>query len=137
MKTVRKLQAIALLFYALMLLKGSMIAVPFLFYLVINLSFLGTISQGITGWIAILGLILWIRKKYAVNFESKNTVVDLLIFIILLAPVIERFCNVSTKQLDYPSFKFPLIVYVCLFGVSFFWSKKTEDLMKRIKESFS
>ena len=114
MKTINLLKKLSLISFSLIILKGSMIAFPFLIYLILNVFCLGTISQMITSIIGICGLII-IIKQMREEATNKRLFMEFVALIMLLIPLIERLTSVQINLFYYLSFEIPIITFLILY----------------------
>ena len=119
MKINNIIKILSIVFYSLIILNGSMIALPFLIYLCLNMFGLGTIFQIMTSIIGILGLVM-IMKQMRQKVTLKRIFIELLGLIMLTIPLIERLTSVSIELFDYLTFKIPTILFLVLYLVSLF-----------------
>lgn len=119
MKIKSLVKTLSILSYCLIMINGSIVAIPFILYLIsasISIFNLDGINQSVTSLIGIIGLILIIK-----NFEEetfKSVFINFLGFLILLVPLIERLSSVSIELFNYLSFKIPLILFIVLFLIN-------------------
>jgi hypothetical protein len=119
MKIKSLVKTLSILSYCLIMINGSIVAIPFILYLIsasISIFNLDGINQSVTSLIGIIGLILIIK-----NFEEetfKSVFINFLGFLILLVPLIERLSSVSIELFNYLSFKIPLILFIVLFFIN-------------------
>ncbi len=119
MKIKSLVKTLSILSYCLIMINGSIVAIPFILYLIsasISIFNLDGINQSVTSLIGIIGLILIIK-----NFEEetfKSVFINFLGFLILLVPLIERSSSVSIELFNYLSFKIPLILFIVLFLIN-------------------
>lgn len=124
MKTLRIL---TLFSYCFILIKGSMIAVPLVFWLFFTVFSFDSINW-IFALVACAGLIMHFTKwKY-------NGYIMLLSLPLLLSPVVSRIAETGLEPFDYPGFKVPIIVflstYLCLVFLLIF-KKITTNMIPR------
>lgn len=117
MKKNNILKTLSIVFYSLILLNGSMIALPFLIYLCFNMFGLGTISQIVISIIGVLGFIIVI-KQMSQKVTLKRIFIEILGLIMLTVPLIERLNSVAIKLFDYLTFKIPTILFLIFYLVS-------------------
>ena len=134
MKIKILIKILSLLSYCLIMINGSMITIPFVFYLIFSstsIFHLEVINQSMTSLIGIIGLLLIIK-----NFEE-NTLKRIFIIIIslfmLLIPLAERLSSVPIELFNYLAFKIPLILFLTCFLIYIFIS--IFDYKKQIQYS--
>lgn len=105
------------------MLKGGIIVIPFIFYLIfssVSVFKMEIINQSSTSLIGIIGFLLIIK-----NFEKdtlKSIFTNVISFLMLLIPLIERLSSVSIKLFNYSTFKIPLILFLIFFLIYIFIS---------------
>lgn len=134
MKTYNLIKIISLIAYFGIMLKGSMISIPFIFYLICNLLLAGDIYQITTSVIAVFGLVLLFQQVRA-EINPKRFLLEILVLIMLIVPLIERLTSVSTMLFDYPSFHFPCLIFVSLYLVSLVLMIKIKNAKKTAANS--
>jgi hypothetical protein len=134
MKTYNLIKVISLIAYFGIMLKGSIISIPFIFYLICNLLLAGDIYQITTSVVAVLGLILLIRQVSR-EITLKRFLLEFLVLIMLIVPLIERLTSVSIMLFDYPSFHIPCLIFVSLYLVSLVLMIKTKNAQKTAANS--
>jgi hypothetical protein len=117
MKINNIIKILSIVFYCLIILKGSMIALPFFIYLFFNMLCLGTISQIITSIIGVLGLII-VMKQMKLDLTFKRIFIEFLGLIMLTVPLIERVNSAPIELFHYLTFKIPTILFLILYLVS-------------------
>ncbi|NRS92480.1 hypothetical protein HNQ03_001555 [Chryseobacterium sp. 16F] len=103
------LRYFGLISYSLIILNGSMIALPFFFWLLFTIFDFGNIDQ-LFAIFALVGIIL--------NFTKlKNYVpIALISFILMLSPILSRLYQVPNHLFNYNGFKIPLLLYFISFS---------------------
>lgn len=117
LKTLNIVKIVSIISFCLIILNGSMICMPFLLYLIISVFNVGEISQTITSIIGICGLIL-VFKEFGEKVTLKRVLKDLLAFMFLIIPLIERLNSIPIKLFDYLTFKIPIILFLVLYLIS-------------------
>ena len=100
--TIRKASIIS---YLLIILKGQMIGVPFIFWLILTSLDFGKIDQ-LFAILGIVGIIL--------NFTKwQNKVLTTIIsFLFMLSPIASRLIQVPLGKFNYLAFQIPLIIFI-------------------------
>jgi hypothetical protein len=123
MKIKSLVKTLSILSYCLIMINGSIIAIPFIIYLIsasISIFYLEGINQSVTSLISIVGLIIIIKHFKEETFKS--VFISFLGFLMLLVPLIERLSSISIELFNYLSFKIPVILFVVLFFIYMFIS---------------
>lgn len=102
---MKALRLTALFSYSLILLKGSMIYIPLIFWLLFTAFDFGTTDQ-IFALSGCVGLIISIT-----NWKSKWYLM-LLSLVLLLFPVVFRITKVGYEPFDYLGFQIPFIIFI-------------------------
>ena len=116
MKIKSLVKTLSILSYCLIMINGSIIAIPFIIYLIsasISIFYLEEINQSVSSLIGIIGLIIIIKNFKEETF--KNVFISFLGFLMLLVPLIERLSSISIELFNYLSFKIPLILFLMFF----------------------
>lgn len=116
MKIKSLVKTLSILSYFLIMINGSIVAIPFILYLIsasISIFYLEGINQSVSSLIGIIGLIIIIKNFKEETF--KNVFISFLGFLMLLVPLIERLTSISIELFNYLSFKIPLIVFLVFF----------------------
>ncbi|MEK8181240.1 hypothetical protein WMW71_12885 [Flavobacterium buctense] len=129
MKTYNLIKLFSVLAYFGIMLKGSMISIPFIFYLICNLLLAGNMYQIVTSVVAIFGLILLLKQANR-EITQKRFILEIVVLIMLAIPVIERLSSVSILLFDYPSFQIPLLLFVSLYLISIVMMIRTKVSQK-------
>jgi len=115
-------KAISIISYLLIILMGSMIGVPFLFWILFTVFDFGNPDQ-FFALLAIIGLLL--------NFSTRNkqkTIkilsLDILSFLLLISPIIRRMTAIPIEKFNYLLFIIPTIIFVVFYLISMFFSVK-------------
>lgn len=113
MKLSSILKEVAILFYFIIFLQGSMVSLPMFVYLLFTVADFGTTEQ-IFAAIALLGLIIHFLH---LSFKSKikKVIVDVFVFACLLSPLIQRMLSVSIERFNYSLFLIPAISFAVLY----------------------
>ena len=118
--TIKLLSIVA---YLCIILKGSMIGLPFCLWLIFALFDFGAIDQ-LFALIAIVGLVVIIRKR-----NTNQVLPDLLCFLALCVPIISRLVSVPLELFNYWAFIIPSLVFVIFYLTSLIliMSEKASD----------
>ena len=115
-------KAISIISYLLIILMGSMIGVPFLFWILFTVFDFGNPDQ-FFALLAIIGLLL--------NFSTRNkqkTIkilsLDILSFLLLISPIIRRMTAIPIEKFNYLLFIIPTIIFVVFYLISMFFPVK-------------
>ncbi len=140
MKYKNLIKILSLLSYCLIMLNGSMIALPFIFYLIfssVGIFHLEIINQSITSLVGIIGLLMLIKSFQEDKDTLKSIFINLISFLMLLVPIAERLSSVPIDLFNYSGFKTPLILFLILFIIYIFMSildyKKQIQLSKSLQ----
>jgi len=128
MKTSTIFRILSIVSYCFIMLNGQMIALPFIFFIVFTMygsEGAVTAMTSIAGFVGLLSLLYMLRFK-----KTKRIVlVELSIFILLCAPLIDRLTSVPIELFNYSSFIIPTISFVyCYFYSLILYFKDTKKL---------
>jgi hypothetical protein len=123
MKLYNGLKMLSILTYCLIMLKGEMISLPFIFFLSISLfADFGSLRQ-LSAILAFVGLISTIiltgRQK-----TKRTLLLEIIVFILLLFPLLERMTSAPISLFNYTAFIMPGISFIILYILSLFFSYK-------------
>lgn len=138
MKIKSLIKILSLLSYCLIMINGSMITIPFVFYLIFSstsILHLEVINQSITSLIGIIGLLLIIKSFQEEKDTLKSIFINIIFFLMLLVPLAERLTSVPIELFNYLGFKIPLILFLLFFMIYIFIS--ILDYKKQIQHSKS
>ena len=116
MKFSSILKEVAILFYFVIFLQGSMVSLPMFVYLLFTVAEFGSTEQ-ILAAIALFGLIIHFLHLTFKN-KIKKVVVDLFVFACLLSPLIQRMLSVSLERFNYSLFLIPAISFAVLYLIT-------------------
>ena len=97
---------------------GSMVGLPFFFWLVFTLFDFGNIDQ-LFALMAVIGLILCTKTLNSPR-TFKNILFEVLIFILLCSPLIRKMSFVPIELFNYLAFIIPFSTFVLLYIISLF-----------------
>lgn len=101
----KKLNIISLTAYSLIILKGQMIGLPFIFWLIFTSFNFGNNDQ-IFASLGLIGLLINFTKLV------KHRIVKILCFILMISPIIRRLSEVPIEKFNYLAFQIPLLIFV-------------------------
>lgn len=113
MKLTSVLKAFAIAAYFLIILKGTMISLPLLVYLLFTLVDWGT-TQQIFSILAFLGLLLYFSHPVFLS-PKKKFMVDSVVFACLASPIAYRLLSPHPGLENYPLFVIPVVAFGVLF----------------------
>jgi len=118
------LKALLLAAYALIILMGQIIGLPFFIWLIATLFDFGNPEQGYA-FLGVVGLILVFTSYWNSRW------IKLLSFILMLSPILKRLYETPIEKFNYLAFQVPLAVFVIIYLVLIFRSddKKQEKAM--------
>lgn len=122
MKIQKYNRFIAIVAYCVIILKGQMIGLPFVFWLVFTLFDFGNKNQ-LFGLLAVLGLIL-IFRNWNKTMTQKILFIDFVCFILLITPIIGRLATVPLYMFNYSAFIIPTAAFVLCYLISLVYSCK-------------
>lgn len=105
MKKKKVLKIISLTSYSIILLKGEMIGIPFLFWLIWTSFEFGNSDQ-LFAVFGLIGLIMMFANLY------KQRIFKLLTFILMITPIIRRLTEVPIEKFNYLAFLIPLSIFI-------------------------
>ncbi len=105
MKKEKVLKTISVTSYSLIILKGQMIGLPFLFWLIWTSFEFGNSDQ-IFAVLALFGLILVFTKFY------QQRISKILIIILMISPIVKRLVEVPIEKFNYLAFQIPLFIFI-------------------------
>ena len=115
-------KVISIISYFLIILMGSMIGIPFFFWILFTIFDFGNPDQ-FFALLAIIGLLL--------NFLTRNKQktlkilsLDILSFLLLISPLIRRMTAISIEKFNYLLFIIPTIIFVVFYLISIVLSVK-------------
>ena len=102
--------------YCCIILAGWMIGLPFILVLIFSLFEFGTTAQ-FTAILAFIGFfLLYFPPKH--NSIRQVAILQVLIYFLLLAPIIERLLVVPLQLFNYPLFIVPTVIFIIGFPIS-------------------
>jgi hypothetical protein len=113
MKLSSAFKAFAILAYFIIFLKGTMISLPMVIYLLFTLVDWGT-TQQIFSSLAFLGLILYFSHPVFLS-PRKKLLVDSIVFLCLASPIVYRLLSSHPGLYNYPLFVIPVVCFGMLF----------------------
>jgi uncharacterized membrane protein len=120
MKYLKTFQAIAVVAYFLIILRGQMVGIPFVLWLVGNVFNFGEIDQ-LFALLAVAGLIIIVKNRNK-NRTQQILLMDVLCFILLAAPIIGRLAAVPSAMFNYNAFIIPTSIFVVVYLFSLVFS---------------
>lgn len=107
-------KVLAVLSYCFIMLKGQMIALPFIMFIFFNLFGYEDALITLTSIAGIAGLLtLLIVTRY--KLSKRTLLIEVLVFLLLCAPIIERLTSVPIELFNYAIFIIPLIGFVLFY----------------------
>lgn len=119
MKIVGLIRIVSILSYSFIILKGQMIGIPFICWIVFTLFDFGNIDQ-LFAVLAMLGIILNLTK-----WKSKVPIA-ILSFMMMLLPIISRMLQIPVEMFNYLSFTIPFSVFVICYLILIILCAKKE-----------
>ena len=116
MKLSSILKEVAILFYFVIFLQGSMVSLPMFVYLLFTVADFGTTEQ-IFAAIAMFGLIIHFLHLSFKN-KIKKLAVDLFVFACLLSPIIQRMVMLPLERFNYTLFILPALCFTIFYLVT-------------------
>lgn len=102
---MKYIRILSLTSYSLIILIGSMIPIPFIFWLGFTVFDFGNIDQ-LFAVLGLTGIVLNVRKfKYDIT-------ISILSIILMIAAVASRLMYVSVEALNYPAFIIPFYTFI-------------------------
>ena len=120
MKKKKVLKIISLTSYSIILLKGEMIGIPFLFWLIWTSFEFGNSDQ-LFAVFGLIGLIMMFANLY------KQRIFKLLTFILMITPIIRRLTEVPIEKFNYLTFLIPLSIFIISSLILIFKRTKEEE----------
>lgn len=99
------IRIVSILSYSFIILKGQMIGIPLICWIVFTISDFGNIDQ-LFAVLAMLGIILNLTK-----WKSKVPIA-MLSFMMMLLPIISRMLQIPVEMFNYLSFTIPFSVFI-------------------------
>ncbi|KFC22727.1 hypothetical protein SAMN04488097_3247 [Epilithonimonas lactis] len=117
---VQKFKIASLLSYFFIFIMGSMIAMPFGCILLLSFLDFSVLKYTIFG---IVGIIILF---YNLNRKTTNIkiIIDVLVFLLLLYPIMNRLFLFSMSFLNHPTFYIPLGLFISFYLISIFFEFK-------------
>jgi uncharacterized membrane protein len=122
MKHLKIYRIISIVAYCVIILKGQMIGLPFLLWLVFTIFDFGNINQ-LFAFLAVLGLIL-ISRNWNKTRTQKILLIDFVCFMLLTIPLISRLNAVPLSMFNYGAFIIPMAVFMLCSLISLVYSCK-------------
>jgi uncharacterized membrane protein len=122
MKYLKIYRTISIVAYCVIILKGQMVGLPFLPWLIFTIFDFGNIDQ-LFALLAVLGLILTYRNWNKTRTQ-KILLIDFVCFVLLAAPIIGRLNAVPLSMFNYGAFIIPAAVFVLCYVISLAYSCK-------------
>ena len=116
MKLSSILREIAVLVYFFIFFKGTYVNFPMILYLLFTVGDFGTVQQVFSG-IAITGLIIHFWHP-SFKRVTRKLVVNSLVFLFLLAPMLQKLFTLPLERFRYQWFLLPALAFVLLYSVS-------------------
>ncbi|MDN3693184.1 hypothetical protein QWZ06_13280 [Chryseobacterium tructae] len=104
-KSINFLRYFSILSYALIILAGQMIGIPFIGWLLFTTFDFGNIEQSFA-ILGLLGIILNFTK-----WKSRN-LITILSYLLMLSPLISRMIQIPLTMFNYAAFKVPLFIFI-------------------------
>ena len=114
---------LSILSYCLIMLNGQMIALPFILFIVFTMYGSEGAKTAVTSIAGFAGLLLLL---YLLRFKKTKRIllIELGVFILLCAPLIERLTSVPIELFNYPLFIIPSCSFVTCYFLSLIFSFK-------------
>ncbi len=108
MKSYNAFKNISIIAYVFIFLKGDMIALPFICYLLFSLFDIGTIAQ-LYSFFALAGLIIILTQT---QINKQTFICKILALGLLVLPLIGRLTSVPIELFNYSAFILPSIIFI-------------------------
>ncbi len=95
---------------------GTMIPIPFIFWLLFTIFDFGNSDQ-IFAVLGIIGLFMQLVKP-DLKTSKKEIIFYILSFLLLITPILKRMLSISIENFNYLAFTIPMICFVILYFVS-------------------
>jgi hypothetical protein len=122
MKKNNRFKILSILSYGFIMLRGEMIALPFFLFLIFSLFEIGTLKQG-SAILAFIGLIS-VGNLTVLKLTKWTLLLEIIAFILLFMPLLDRLTDVPIKLFFYVSFIIPFIGFIVFYTISLFFSFK-------------
>ncbi|WP_454802064.1 hypothetical protein [Mucilaginibacter phyllosphaerae] len=129
MKYLNIYRIISIVAYSVIILKGQMVGLPFLLWLVFTVFYFGNIDQ-LFALLAVLGLILTARNWNKTRTQ-KILLIDFVCVVLLATPIIGRLNAVPLSMFNYGAFIIPVAVFVLCYLISLAYSCKQYLVIQR------
>jgi hypothetical protein len=122
-KTRTIFRVLSILSYCFIMLNGQMIALPFIFFIVFTMFGSEGSQTAATSIASFVGLLLLL---YLLRFKKSRRIIliELGVFILLCAPLIDRLTSVPIELFNYSLFIIPVISFVTCYIISIIFSLK-------------
>jgi hypothetical protein len=130
MKLSHIIRGLSMLAYFSIILKGMIIGIPFILFLFFTLFEWGTKTQ-----VAVLFAFIGLISLVALRKRPKTTrtlLIEIIVFILLLLPILERITSVPISLFNYAAFIIPAISFIILYPLSLLFSYREINRDKRI-----
>jgi len=91
--------------------KGQMIGIPFIFYLLFSFFDMGTLEQFFS-ILAFIGLIIILKR---IKFQYQPILIAFIAFVLLISPILNRLIAVPIYLFNYGAFIFPFVFFIILY----------------------
>jgi len=122
MQYLKNYRYISIIAYSVIMLKGQIIGLPFLFWLAFTVFDFGNVNQ-LFALMGILGLIIPLRNRNK-NRIHKILFADFMCFILLATPIIGRLNAVPLAMFKYGAFIIPTATFILCYIISLVLSCK-------------
>jgi len=122
-KTRTIFRVLSILSYCFIMLNGQMIALPFIFFIVFTMFGSEGALTAFTSISSFAGLLLLL---YLLRFKKSRLIIliELGVFILLCAPLIDRLTSVPIELFNYSLFIIPVVSFVTCYLLSLIFSLK-------------
>lgn len=129
MKKYKIAKLISIASYLLIILMGSMIGLPFFFWLLFTLFDFGNIDQ-LFAFLAIIGLTITFINRNK-NRTLTVLLLDIICFLLLASPLVIRMTAIPIENFNYLAFIIPTTIFVLFYIFSFYFSVRQYFLNKK------
>ena len=120
MKKYKIAKLISIVSYLLIILMGSMIGLPFFFWLLFTLFDFGNIDQ-LFAFLAVIGLTLTFINRNK-NRTLTILLIDIICFLLLASPLVRRMTAISIEKFNYLAFIIPTTIFGLFYIFSLYFS---------------
>ena len=111
---------ISIVSYLLIILMGSMIGLPFFFWLLFTLFDFGNIDQ-LFAFLGVIGLTITFINRNK-NRTLTILLIDIICFLLLASPLVRRMTAIPIEKFNYLAFIIPTTIFGLFYIFSFYFS---------------